>query len=159
MATKKILLDNSKFSSSCFIDGNNFEDDIDVINQYIIKAYGEKAIKVKEEFYPDLKMLYYNTPYNIKETDIIKLYQKYGYFGIKDMLGVLKSIDKIKKSVFDYYFTSNMDNKKLEIILTIPQIEFLGLLGWDLDRLILEDLILIKTPEGCVRISDKKEEV
>lgn len=97
------------------------------LNKIIDEKYGDMGVHVHPSVWPEVEKLYLSPEADkITKEQIADFYQKYDYQGVRNALDVTEHLDDIQRKMI--YGDG-------DVILTPSQVEWLKMLGWQMDKL------------------------
>lgn len=100
--------------------------DIKELNKIIENKYGENAVFVHPDVYPEVEELYLISPVSFSKEEVADFYQKYDYQGIRNALDIARDIDNFKNRIV---YEDNI------IEITPSQKAYLEAIGWAVNKL------------------------
>lgn len=97
------------------------------LNKIITDKYGDMGVHVHQSVWPEVEKLYKSPEADkVTKEQMADFYQKYDYQGIRNALDITERLDEIRHMMI---YT---DEKP---VLTPSQVEWLTMLGWNMDKL------------------------
>lgn len=104
---------------------------ISELNKIIEDNFGENAVFVADNIYPEAEELYLISPVVFDKQALAKFYQKYDYAGIRNALELARNMDKFKAAMMDAMVNDNTP----PIELTPSQVAYLEAIDWNVSKM------------------------
>lgn len=101
------------------------------LNKIIENDFGENAVLVADNIYPEAEELYLISPVEFDKAKLAAFYQKYDYAGIRNALELARNIEKFKADMMDAISSDNIT----PVELTPSQIAYLEAIGWNVPKM------------------------
>lgn len=101
------------------------------LNKIIENDFGENAVLVADNIYPEAEELYLISPVEFDKAKLAAFYQKYDYAGIRNALELARNIEKFKADMMDAISSDNIT----PVELTPSQIAYLEVIGWNVSKM------------------------
>ena len=103
---------------------------IQELNKIIEEQFGENAVYVADNIYPEAEELYLISPATFDKAKLAAFYQKYDYAGIRNALDLARNMDGFKANMMEAACNDNIP----PIELTPSQIAYLEALDWNIPK-------------------------
>lgn len=101
------------------------------LNKIIENDFGENAVLVADNIYPEAEELYLISPVEFDKAKLAAFYQKYDYAGIRNALELARNIEKFKADMMDAISSDNIT----PVELTPSQVAYLEAIGWNVSKM------------------------